>query len=184
MISLDSALWPPAPIITERLIIRASEPKDRDAVIELFSSAQVNAFVGGPQPRSELEAAVPETPGQREGFFIVEHQGNTVGIVTFDPRDSSRPGPVQSIGGDIELGYMLLPQAWGKGYATEACSAAVDWFATTLPGEPLVASAQVTNEPSIRVVVKLGFEELERHEEFGSEQWFGVWRPQPKDRAS
>ena len=29
-------------------------------------------------------------------------------------------------------------EAWGRGYATEACAAALDWLAGALPGEPVV----------------------------------------------
>ncbi|MCU1686937.1 MAG: family N-acetyltransferase [Amycolatopsis sp.] len=43
-------------------------------------------------------------------------------------------------GGEIELGYMLLPEPWGSGYATEACAAVLGWFADACPGEPVVLS--------------------------------------------
>ena len=72
---------------------------------------------------------------------------------------------------------MFLPQAWGCGYATEACAAALDWFADALPGEPVVLSTQTANEPSMRVAAKLGFTEVERFEDYGAEQWLGVWSP-------
>ena len=77
--------------------------------------------------------------------------------------------------GRAELGYLFLPQAWGFGYAAEACAAALDWFADTLPGEPVVLSTQTANKRSMRLAAKLGFTEVERFQEFGAEQWFGVW---------
>ena len=36
---------------------------------------------------------------------------------------------------------------------------------------------QATNLPSLRLAGRLGFTELDRFEEFGAEQWFGVRRP-------
>lgn len=30
---------------------------------------------------------------------------------------------------------------------------------------------------ALRLAVKLGFSEVERFEEYGAEQWFGVWSP-------
>ena len=47
--------WPPAPIRTERLALREPEARDRAVIIELNASAEVRAYLGGPQPRDELE---------------------------------------------------------------------------------------------------------------------------------
>jgi RimJ/RimL family protein N-acetyltransferase len=73
-----------------------------------------------------------------------------------------------------ELGYMFLPQAWGHGYAWEACVAALAWFDGALPGEPLVLCTQIANDRAMRLAARLGFTEVERFEEYGAEQWFGV----------
>ena len=70
---------------------------------------------------------------------------------------------------------MLLPEAWGYGYAAEACAAALDWFAGALPSEPVVLYTRIANDRSMRLAAKLGFAEVERFEEYGAEQWFGVW---------
>lgn len=75
---------------------------------------------------------------------------------------------------EAELGYVLLPQAWGHGYAAEACAAALAWFADVLPGEPVVLCTQTANTRSTSLAAKLGFIEVERFEEYGAEQWFGV----------
>ena len=106
MADLGPVAWPPAPIRTERLVLRAPEPRDRAAV--------------------------------------------------------------------IELGFLFLPEAWGKGYAAEACTAALTWFADAIPGEAVVLATQTANEPSVRLAMKLGFTEMERLEAYGVEQWFGV----------
>lgn len=49
MAELGSVSWPPAPIKTERLVLREPEAGDRTAFIELLASPQVGAFIGGPQ---------------------------------------------------------------------------------------------------------------------------------------
>ncbi len=87
---------------------------------------------------------------------------------------AERPGHVRPGAGEAELGYMLLPEAWGRGYAAEACAAALGWFADALPGEPVVLCTQTANDHSMRLAAKLGFTEVERFEAWGAEQWFGV----------
>ncbi len=134
-------------------------------------------YLGGPHPRDELERAVPEVPGRRPGFFVVELAGAMIGMVTLDRRDPERPGHILPGASEAELGYLFLPSAWGQGYATEACAAALTWFAGELPGEPVVLCTQTANAASVRLATKLGFREAERFEEFGAEQWFGVWGP-------
>ncbi|WP_336853844.1 GNAT family N-acetyltransferase [Sinomonas albida] len=175
MSHLGPVAWPPRPITTERLVLRESEARDRPGLIDLSSSAEVGTYLGGPQARDELERTVPETPGRRAGFFVVELDGTMIGIVTFDRRDAERTGHVQPDAGEAELGYMFLPHSWGRGYATEACAAALRWFTEALPGEPVVLCTQAANIPSMRLAAKLGFTEVERFEEFDADQWLGVW---------
>ncbi|WP_175411971.1 GNAT family N-acetyltransferase [Streptomyces sp. TRM64462] len=175
MPELGPVAWPPALIRTERLVLRESESRDRAAFIELFASPEVGVYVDGPGPRDELERAVPEVPGRRPGFFVVELDGAMIGMITLDRRDAERPGHVRPDGGEAELGYMFLPEAWGRGYAAEACAAALDWFADALPGEPVVLCTRTANDRAMRLAAKLGFTAVERFEEYGAEQWFGVW---------
>ncbi|RDI23755.1 GNAT family N-acetyltransferase [Lentzea flaviverrucosa] len=155
MTGLGLVAWPPAPITTERLVLRESEAGDREAFVELFSSPEVGTYVGGAEPRDEVERTMPEVPGRRTGFFVVALDGAMIGMITFD---------------DAQLGYMFLPEAWGKGYAFEACAAALAWFAAALPGEQVVSDCQVANEASMRLLAKLGFTEEERYEAYGAEQ--------------
>jgi RimJ/RimL family protein N-acetyltransferase len=166
---------PPAPIRTERLVLRESEARDRAAFIELFASPEVGTYIGGPRPREELERAMPEVPGRRPGLFAIELDGAMIGMVTLDQRDAERPGHVRPEGGETELGYMFLPEAWGCGYGAEACAAALDWFADARPGEPVVLCTRSANDRAMRLAAKLGFTEVERFDEWGAEQWFGVW---------
>lgn len=174
MTELGPVAWPPAPIGTEQLVLRESEARDRAAFIELFASPDVGKYTGGPRPRAELERAVPEVPGRRPGLFVVDLDGAMIGMVTLDRRDAERPGHGRPGAGEAELGYLFLPEAWGHGYAAEACAAALGWFADALPGEPVVLVTQSANDRAMRLAAKLGFTEVKRFEEHGAEQWFGV----------
>ncbi|MEX0173407.1 GNAT family N-acetyltransferase [Streptomyces sp. LMG1-1-1.1] len=174
MTELGSVVWPPAPIETERLVLRESEARDRARFVELFASPEVGTYVGGAQPRDQLESAMPEVPGRRPGLFVVERDGTMIGMITLDRRDAERRPRAVPEGGEAELGYLFLPEAWGNGYAGEACLAALGWFTGAHPGEPVVLTTQSANERAMRLAEKLGFVEVERFEEFGAEQWFGA----------
>ncbi|MEI5522019.1 GNAT family N-acetyltransferase [Streptomyces brasiliscabiei] len=177
MTDLRPLAWPSAPIRTERLVLRPSEARDRATVVDLNASPEVGTYLGGPRPRAELERTVPEIPGQRPGFFVVELDGAAIGTIQLDPHDPEREGNRRREAGNTELGYLFLPRTWGHGYAGEACAAALAWFADALPGEPVVLYTQTANARSMRLAAKLGFTELERFEAYDAEQWLGVWSP-------
>ncbi|WP_354644581.1 GNAT family N-acetyltransferase [Kitasatospora camelliae] len=179
MTDLGLVAWPPAPIRTERLVLRQSEARDRAGFVALFASPEVGTYVGGARSREEVEDTMPEVPGRRPGVFVIDLDGQMIGMVTLDPRAAERRGHIRPDGGETELGYLILPEAWGRGYAVEACAAALDWFAGAVPGAPVVLSTQTANERSMRVAEKLGFTEVDRFEEYGAEQWFGVWPSGP-----
>ncbi|WP_399082637.1 GNAT family N-acetyltransferase [Streptomyces sp. BBFR2] len=174
MTALGPVAWPPAPIGTERLVLREPEARDRTAFIELLASPQVHTYLGGPRPRAELEH---EVPVGRPGLFVVEHDGAMIGQVTL----TKATGHLPQAAGRAELGYLFLPQAWGYGYAAEACAAVLGWFAGAFPGEPVVLATRTANARSMRLAAKLGFTEVERFHAYGAEQWFGMWSPAPGD---
>jgi RimJ/RimL family protein N-acetyltransferase len=161
MTDLGPIAWPPAPIRTERLVLREPEARDRAACIELLTSPEVHAYLGGPRPRDELERETPGTPERCPGLFTVDLDGAMIGQVIL--RRAAGHGP-PAAAGKAELGYLFLPQAWGFGYAAEACTAALGWLDCTLPGEPVVLFTQTANARSMRLAAKLGFTEVERFE--------------------
>ncbi|MFC7219279.1 GNAT family N-acetyltransferase [Streptomyces polyrhachis] len=168
---LGSVAWPPAPIRTERLVLRGSEARDRAAFVELHASPEVHAYLGGPRPRDELEREMPEAPGQWPGSFVVDLDGAMIGqILLRRATEHLRPAAA----GKVDLGYLFLPQAWGHGYAAEACAAALGWLDGVLPGEPVVLATQTANAGSMRLAAKLGFTEVERYEAWDAKQWLGM----------
>ena len=84
--------------------------------------------------------------------------------------------PTTSGAGALELSYVLPVAAWGHGYATEAGVAILAWAAERFD-EPVVVCTQSANTASLALAARLGFTELERFEEFGAEQWYGVRVP-------
>jgi RimJ/RimL family protein N-acetyltransferase len=61
-----------------------------------------------------------------------------------------------------ELGYILHPSAWGKGYATEAVGAIIQHLFEARPElDTIEAKVDEKNAESIRVLQKCGFVEIE-----------------------
>ncbi|MEV1053809.1 GNAT family N-acetyltransferase [Streptomyces sp. NPDC049887] len=173
MTELGPVAWPPAPIKTERLVLRQPEARDRAAFIELLASPEVHAYLGGPRSRDELERELPGVPEQ-PGGFVVDLDGSMIGqILLRRATEHLRPAAV----GKVDLGYLFLPRAWGFGYAAEACAAALDWLGGVLPGEPVVLATQTANVSSMRLAAKLGFAEVERFQAWDAEQWLGLRSP-------
>ncbi|WP_326662605.1 GNAT family N-acetyltransferase [Streptomyces sp. NBC_00385] len=174
MTELGPVAWPPAPIRTERLVLREAQARDRAAFIELLASPEVHTYLGGPRPREELERVMPEVPERWPGSFVVDLDGAMIGQILLRRAPESRRS---AAAGKVDLGYLFLPRAWGIGYASEACAAALDWIEGVLPGEPVVLTTQTANVDSMRLAAKLGFTEVERCRAWDAEQWLGQWSP-------
>ncbi|MFE7463434.1 GNAT family N-acetyltransferase [Streptomyces sp. NPDC057499] len=177
MTELPYAAWPPAPIRTERLVLRAPEPRDRPGFVELFSSPEVGTYLGGSRSREECERVLPEIPEQRPGLFVIELDGTMIGTLELNRRPPELRSGTAPNAEEDELGYLLLPETWGHGYAAEACTAALAWFAALRPGESVVLRTQTANTRSMRLATKLGFTEVARYEAWGAKQWMGRMSP-------
>jgi ribosomal-protein-alanine N-acetyltransferase len=66
--------------------------------------------------------------------------------------------------GMVEVGYTLLPEARGQGYAIEAVRAAFDWATSVHAVHLFRASVAPDNERSLNLIGKLGFAQT-------GEQW-------------
>jgi [ribosomal protein S5]-alanine N-acetyltransferase len=57
----------------------------------------------------------------------------------------------------VELGYTIFPPHRGRGYATEAARALMDWAYAEQGIERFIASVSPNNDASLAIVEKLGF---------------------------
>lgn len=58
---------------------------------------------------------------------------------------------------EYEIGFHLLPQFWGKGYATEAATAVIGYAFSVLNADALFAGHNPNNIASAKVLRNLGF---------------------------
>ncbi|WP_299773456.1 GNAT family N-acetyltransferase [uncultured Tateyamaria sp.] len=164
---------------TERLILRAPELSDFDALAAFYASPR-SSFVGGPQSRELSWRALALEAGHwvLRGFgrwTLIEKTTNTpVGIVgLWHPEGFP----------ERELGWDLFDGATGKGYATEAAIAARSYAYDTLGWTTLTSLIAIDNEGSRRVAERLGatYDSDFTHERHGPMQ---LWRhPGPEGRA-
>ncbi len=99
--------------------------------------------------------------------------GQMIGYVGFH----GPPGTTGLAPGKAELGYTVFPPFRGRGYATEAVVALMEW-AESEGITRFVASVGPWNEPSLAIVRKLGFVQTGEHwdEEDGLEHVFELDR--------
>ncbi|MFF3864593.1 GNAT family N-acetyltransferase [Micromonospora sp. NPDC001898] len=81
--------------------------------------------------------------------------------------------------GELELSYVFLPEWWGRGYAREACAAAVGPAFERFPDDArLIAVTQEASDRSVRLLDGLGMTRVDAFEEFGARQVrYAVDRP-------
>lgn len=139
----------PTRLVTDRFTLTPQEHGDADWLAALFTA------------RGRGEVSVDEALERiaRMHALTAEHG---IGALVLRPRDGGPPvGYAAVVVGrgtveEPELAYELLPEAHGRGYATEAARAVLD--AAHATGRRRVwASVRPWNAASIRVAEKLGF---------------------------
>jgi RimJ/RimL family protein N-acetyltransferase len=132
-----------------------------------MADAEVMRFIGRGETSSFDEARAHVEWMQRawseDGFgaFIVVRKADSatlghVGLFAWDPT-VWRPGIRREIGdAEIELGWMLTRDAWGRGYASEAAAAARDWALSEVRPRRLISLIHPQNHRSMRVATKIG----------------------------
>jgi RimJ/RimL family protein N-acetyltransferase len=121
----------------------------------VWNDERVAATVGGARNLVELEDRVA-----RWGQHWSDHG---FGTTLFQERTTAEPvgwGGLQhstiGIGPCLTVGYVIAPEAWGQGYATEIAVASVDYAFGSLHVDRLYASVLATNAASRRVLEKAG----------------------------
>jgi [ribosomal protein S5]-alanine N-acetyltransferase len=151
---------PPGPrdeyvLTSARLGFRCWSPGDLPLALALWGDPEVTRFIGGPLPpdsakqrlRAEIESMAAHGVQYWPVFLLAG--GTYVGCAGLRPyRLEDRI---------YELGFHLLPQFWGQGFATEAGAAVVTFGFEALGAAALFAGHHPANATSRRVLTKLGF---------------------------
>jgi RimJ/RimL family protein N-acetyltransferase len=148
----------PAPTIrTARLHLRLWRGEDLPAFAALNADPRVMEFLPGLLDRAASDARVARIRDHFDrhgfGFWAVEVPGvaGFIGFVGLSvPEFTARFTPC------VEIGWRLAHEHWGKGYATEAARAALDFGFRVLALPEIVSSTVPANRRSRRVMERLG----------------------------
>jgi ribosomal-protein-alanine N-acetyltransferase len=142
---------------TERLALRRFTLDDLDTLARLNADARVTQYLGGVKDRAQTEtllrtrildyyeqhpglgiwATIERASGDVAGFHVLNHiQGET----------------------DLQVGYALFTEHWGKGYATEMAIALLRHGYGTLGLPQVNAITDLGNVASQQVLLKAGLE--------------------------
>ena len=147
----------PGQIMSERLILRQWQQDDLEPLVTMSNDARVMEFFPSFHSREECEAMLQRIQAhhQQHGFcyWAVEIPGITrfagfIGLAV--PRFDAHFTPC------VEVGWRLMPEYWGRGYATEGAAAAMRFGFETAGLDEIVSMTAIINTRSQRVMQKLG----------------------------
>jgi RimJ/RimL family protein N-acetyltransferase len=142
-------------LTTDRLCLRGLRPDDLDAYARMYADPEVMRFLenGRPLDRAAAFRSMAMHLGHWHlrgyGQWALEDRGTGefVGRAGLW-RPEGWPG--------LEVGWVLERRAWGRGLATEAGRAAIDYAFLRLGVEKVISLIQPDNHASIRVAQRLG----------------------------
>jgi [ribosomal protein S5]-alanine N-acetyltransferase len=140
-------------LITDRLVLRPFRADDVDDALAYRNDAEFGRFLPHiPQPftRRDAEAFVAlnmSEPWDRSPTFAVVVEGRLIGTVNFDVDAATR---------SAMIGYAIARAWWGRGFATEAARAAMEWAIHEHHLVRVWAATDIRHVRSHRVMEKLG----------------------------
>ena len=142
---------------TERLLLRRWREQDRDGFAALNADPQVMEHFPGTlaRERSDLMFDTINAALHANGFGIwaleERRSGALIGFAGLASVSFLAPFTPA-----VEVGWRLVPGAWGHGFATEAAGAALDFGFETVELAEVVSFTTTTNRRSIAVMERLG----------------------------
>ena len=142
-------------IRTERLAIRNFQADDWQALQRMvvkYAASEYGAYDHRWPEGDEAIIGVAEWFASGDNFLAVclADTGTFIGFVVLNPEDEA--------GKALNLGYIFDSDFHGHGYVTEACQAALERAFVALGAERMVTGTAAANQPSCRLIARLGFQ--------------------------
>jgi RimJ/RimL family protein N-acetyltransferase len=144
-------------LTTDRLLLRRWGPEDLEPMAAILGDPHVGEWLGGvidtERTRARLHAYAYHWEEHGFGPWAVEERasGRLVGRTGLMHWEDWTASPH-----DAEIGWAFARDVWGRGYATEAARAALDWAARHPSLRTIISITQPQNVRSRRVMEKLG----------------------------
>ncbi len=158
-------------IETDRLVLAPPQLADLDGTADLWADPEVVRLISGrPSTAEESWARLHRNIGfwasLGYGPMIVRDKatGRLVGEVGLANFGREIDPPV----GPLEAGWVLASWAHGKGFATEAVLASLEWARERFAGQRVTCIIAPDNTASLKVAVKCGFSAFTRTDYKGS----------------
>ncbi len=142
---------------SERLVFRNYADADAKAIYEIRSNRRINEFLDR-EPAQNIEDAISHIKIVQRSF----EEKTGVNWVLHTKADDKLVGYVglwriDKAHNRAEIGYVLLPDYWGKGLMKEAIDVVVRFGFTTMEIHSIEANVNKENIKSINVLEKCGF---------------------------
>lgn len=153
-----------ATVETERLRLIPFAPDHLDGLFAMNSDPQVMQHLGAPETRDQVAESITRQQAKWAangfGWWAVFERatGALIGAACLQHLAHIETNP-------LEIGWRLIPSAQGKGYATEAGQAAMDYGFDVVGETYLTAVTLPDNKASARVMERLGmtYVGIQRH---------------------
>jgi RimJ/RimL family protein N-acetyltransferase len=144
---------------TARIALRELCASDLDDLVRLDCDPRVMRYIGDGSTltRAEVEERLQRSlgvyelyPGLGRWYALRRDTGAYIGwfVLNYVPKTI-----------EVEVGYRLLPAAWGRGFATEGARALVRYGFDTLGLERIIGLTHPDNAASQRVLQKAGLQD-------------------------
>ncbi|MBV9769957.1 MAG: GNAT family N-acetyltransferase [Bryobacterales bacterium] len=145
---------------TEHILLRPWTHEDVDALHSLWTTPEVRRYLW------DDAVITRDTAEQAVESHLVTAEKHSIGCWALHilPPASSAAEPIAGFcgfrfigdGTEIELLYGLQPEYWGKGLATEACLAALEYLWCSTEYQGVYARTDPANRKSVQVMLRLG----------------------------
>lgn len=150
------------PIRTDRLLLRPLTEADADDVYAYQSLPEVVRFL--PWPVRDREESRGHTV-KRAGFTRLADDKDAIILAVELVGPDGEPGPVigdmsiflrSAVNAQVAIGWVFHPTRQGRGYATEAARAVLDFVFTEVGAHRVYAEVDPLNTPSVALSQRLG----------------------------